>query len=293
MKKIIGTFAISLCMILLFASCKATDADTPSVLSTPADEISDLPIAGSSQNEYTGLKYEGIDINPQKHFSSYEVTDDPEFVAELWQELDYESWLPRQDASPAEVKILLEFFGNNGFYRLEIDPNDVGYRKEYTPLEPANGDQPEDLDSDKEYYYDLPKGTYEKVSKLLTDYTSAHYMPEITPDLLTSLVDESDYLVFSSDQIYFRVQTAKTGRFIDKWQLDDWVPYQPPDGMVTGKTIHIYNGNPNGISVYIAIDELSVSISFEGLSQSFEIPKETADIILSQFNEFQNLSEPQ
>ena len=272
---------VTMLILTLVAGCSAKDAETDTQSSSPVSSTAteDLP--------YTKLNYGGIDTNPQKISNFYELASDSSFVATIWDELNYDDWTVRESGSVAMVSIYLDFSGTATPLSLEIDPNDVGWRKE---AQDGNN-------AVTNIYYDLPKGTYERISRLLTEYTSAHFMPEISPLNLSIAEDSGVPLSFSRNELYFVVSPSVTGSFTEDWKADTWIESALEEVTMDSNAIgigNVYNSDGTGpIDILVDANQLLVIISNGGLSRTYEISQEVAQTILKQFEQFQRLSKEQ
>lgn len=273
-------------MLTLVAGCSAKGDET-SALKTDTQSASPVPSTVTEKLSYTELDYGGVDTIPQKISNFCEVTSDSAFVANIWDELNYDAWTVRESGSVAMVSIHLDFSGSSTPLSLEIDPNDVGWRKE---AQDGNN-------AVTNINYDLPKGTYERISRLLTEYTSAHFMPQISPTNLSIATDSSVPLSFSCNELYFVVSPSVTGNFTEDWKADTWVESTLEEVTMDSNAIRIgnvYNSDGTGpIDILVDANQLLVIISHEGLSRTYEISLEVAQTILEQFDQFQWLSKEQ
>lgn len=286
-QKSLLVFTLTATLILtLSAGCSAKGDETSS-LKIDTQSASPVPSTMTETLSYTELDYGGIDTTPLKFSNFCELTSDSAFVANIWDELNYDAWTVRESGSVAMVSIHLDFSGSATPLSLEIDPNDVGWRKEAQ----------EGNNAVTNIYYDLPKGTYERISSLLTEYTSTHFMPETSPLNLSIATDSSIPLSFSRNELYFVVSPDVTGNFTEAWNADTWVKSTLEEVTMDSKHIrigNIYNSDGTGpIDILVDANQLLVIIDCGGLSRTYEISQEVAQTILEQFAKFQRLSKEQ
>ncbi len=230
------------------------------------------------ESKYYAIKYEGIDVNPQQHYARYEVSNDKAFVDELWETINFDGWTAKDKSeSAAMVAIWLRFVSDDEVMQLSIDPNDEGCHTV----------------SDEGHYYDLPEGTYDKISKLLTEYTEEHFDDSLTPDSLYRIMKEYDRYTFSSGTVYYQVTAENAGDFMSEWKLEQWTQFHPEDGESFGSNAIGIHHTPNlDLNVDVYTDTLNVSITNKGVSTYYKITQEIADTIQRQFEEFEKVSEP-
>ncbi len=230
-----------------------------------------------TESKYHTLKYEGMDVNPQQHYAKYEVGNDKAFVDELWEAINFDEWKTKEKSnSVAPVAIWLSFLADDEVMQLSIDPNDEGCH----------------TISDVGHYYELPEGTYDKISKMLTDYTEEHFDDSLTPEALYRIMKEYDSYTFSSGTVYYQVTAENTGDFMGEWKLEQWTQFTLGDSESIGKNAvsirHITNSD---LDVVVYTDTLNVWVTNKGVSTYYKITQEIADVIKQQFEQFEKVSD--
>ncbi len=270
MKRLCNTakiFIFLLLSVLLLASCDNGGG--------AGNESQQPPV---TESKYHTLKYEGMDVNPQQHYAKYEVGSDRAFVDEVWNAVKFDEWKAKDKSeSAAPVAIWLRFVSADEVVQLSIDPNDEGCHTV----------------SDVGHYYDLPEGTYDKISKLLTEYTEGHFNNALTPDALCRIMKEWDRYTFESDTVYYQVTAENAGDFMSKWDLEQWTQFTPEVGENFGNNAISIRHTPNpDLDVVVYTDTLNVWVTNKGASTYYKITQEIADTIQRQFEELEKLSEP-
>ncbi len=247
--------------------------------------------ANNNQGQFSQLIFNGIDTNTNNLAIDFSIDTNVAFINQVWNTLSIDSWKTRNAGSNAMVRITLKFKSDNEYYHIEIDPNDVGYRKEYIPDYKLTEEQLTQPNPITMYYYDLPEGTYEKISKLLCQYTDKSTSNAITPQQLQGIFKGYDRYTFTSGEIYFQATAEITGDFMSKWDLDKWTAFNPEDGSHEN-TITVYvTDSPDGC-ISIFPNELFVSITYNNMSANYKITPGILKTIQQQFEEFQKVSEP-
>ncbi len=171
MKKII-CLALVIMLLSLTVGCGAVNE-------APTDSSSSSSVTSSLvDTEYTQLKYEGLDVNPEKSFSKYVVDNDKEFINKVWDSIQYSEWKEKSaNDSAAMVAINLRFISEDEVFIVSVDACDIACLYEMAIpdefMTPELITQPNPVE---ESYFDLPKGTYKQLSELLTDYTERNFM---------------------------------------------------------------------------------------------------------------------
>lgn len=271
------------CILLLIFTCGCTPIFQE--LPSPQEYTEDTYASNESKSTpYTALSYSGIDTNPQNLPNSYHVDNDSRFVADVWSALSYDAWTEQEGGSVAMVSIELIFSDGSSCLSVEIDPNDTGWRK--NAADSGSSEIPK--------YFSLPAGAYERIKNLLTTYTSEHFMPEISLDLLKIDIKSAVPLVFDSDEIYFQLSPELAGEFTSSWNTNAWEE-APIDYTESGSTIHmrgIYCIDGRGpIEVIVDRDQKSALIIYDGMSKIYKIPEDIVQTIYSQFDNFRLLSQ--
>ena len=315
-------FAVILCAALL-VGCNRVAPPVETLPSTglptevspsPNQNAPDLDVTGTDVDQspvpancqYSLLKYSGtgvdVDLPYLMNVSNYAVKEDSGFIASVWDTVNYASWAERDTSSTSEVSIRLEFYIDNSEpLVLEFGIDDVGWCPDH--IDAGNNDPYFEAYSDGPYYT-LPPGTYDKVSKLLADYTVEHYSSD-EPSIETVDLFAVSFrtVTFAKDPTtnMFLVSTAITGDFVSDWELDKWEPYSeldkresdvPMDSTTLSDFIHIQSQQPGteGVTFGISDGNYAAVIKSNGVRACYKIPESVYHTIERQFDEFQTKS---
>ena len=170
--------------------------------------------------EYIALSFTGYHNDPQRSAASFAVWDDLDFVAKVWNSVGYDDWVEFEACSVSGHLILLLFHSDDGdpIY-LVITEDDIGWRKHFSPygyvLETITG------------YYAVPPGTFDRVSKLLTDYITDHSNLAIDIGTVRNFSPNGGAVRFSfcDEPLYvYMLPTEEAGDFVAEWELESWQP---------------------------------------------------------------------
>lgn len=259
MKKLGLGIIIMLILSLSLAACGSADLDSPPSGVSDAAKSSPAPSNQPVQIMY----YEGIDVNPQKIVLGYNVDEDADFANEIYEIIDFENRIVCDGPSTAMVSIRLKFSGPNGELTIELDPNDLAWELSgITPVE----------------YFALPEGSYNKISALLTAYTEEHFIPDVSTETLSEMVQICERLTFYGEDSEFKVDAEVMTDLENQLKLEGWSEFSPPDGEHTGRRFSIADESYT-YSVNFLIDMRQVGVSKQGVFVWYELTQEEADSI--------------
>jgi len=296
MKKLFALAIPMLLLLTLLAGC-----NIPVIMaSTPSNDIQNGRVSSApdeNENEPASLdNQQGQTLTvatpcpPYILFRYGSLTiEDSAFIAEVWNALRFDDWVEIEwDGLIWESSTELIFYTNDWYeenFHIRIVPTEVRVTK---PLETIGFCEILSC-------YEIPIGTYEALTALLTDYTIRNSMYELSPQIINDLVYGSEDLYFIKHRAAdYYVLNSTVGHFIDEWDIDNWEEFIMPDWtsrLMNERMISITNRNPNtGISIIIYLDYLDVSISYRWGEAWYKISQDTADTIERQFMEFQELA---
>jgi Leucine-rich repeat (LRR) protein len=173
------------------------------------------------ESPYSAMRFTGMDINPIHDggdYYTYQVYDDPEFVAKIWEAIRFSEWTERDTSGGGMIVIEFTFYGDEGELTLHFDPNDV-----VAVIDTENPfifhDDGSATKTPPEYF-NVPAGTYMKLRKMLLGYTTENF---------------NDYIVINGQ----RISTKATHLDLDSSQLTN-ADIEPLKYMVNLESLSIY-----------------------------------------------------
>ena len=316
MKKPIS-FALILTLVALLFGCgpinnQSSSQDVPDnrplELDTPDNKPMELLAAtppvtmlteATYSSDFIALSYIGVlRILFEGGAANYEVWDDRAFVDDVWNNLNYDAWLELdgniEDISHNQDVIWLRFYLNpNDRFDLSIGSDDIACGDDYAW---SVGSTYYDV-----RYHVMPQGTFERISRLLTEYSVENSESVADIETVRDFSLGSGYVSFALTDApvnYVRILKEDAGDFVAQWELESWQPYDYSQVSESTSIIHgpAFTGN-------VGIDRVNISINtFDGvyvlsigkessssLATHYSIPESVYQTIEKQFEGFKEI----